>query len=78
VDHNGHSLPVTAAEWKGMIGLIEASPGGRTANRALPSPAKNYGDGLGKAPRRAYDVGKGPDNSIIMTVVKPLDGESDG
>jgi hypothetical protein len=69
-----------------VLEIVKASPGGRTANRALPADAKNhgdglgknYGDGLGRAQRRAYDVTTGSDNSITLTVVKPLDGESDG
>jgi hypothetical protein len=77
-DGTGHAAPITATEWKGMLAMIDKTPDGKTATRALPGTAGGYRDGLGNVPRHAYYVERGPDNSIVLKVVKPLGDSSSG
>lgn len=77
-DENGHSAPMTPAEWKGLLDLLRATPGGKSATRALPAAAHNYSDGLGPARRHAYTISATDDSRIILELVKPLEDESNG
>ncbi|MCC6676121.1 MAG: hypothetical protein IT436_03155 [Phycisphaerales bacterium] len=78
IDENGHSAAMTSAEWKGLVELIRATPGRKSATRALPAAAHNYSDGLGRARRHAYYVSVTDDSKIVLEMVKPLDDESNG
>lgn len=78
-DATGRSYRLSQEEWKGITAMAASSPGGKAAGRAMPANARNYGDGLGGAARFAYEVeaGDGP-GTLVLTVVKPLGGESRG
>ena len=82
-DHKGvvtdgaaHSARFTREQWKGAMELAGNTSGG-AATRALPAKAEKYADGLGKARRHAYTAVRQGDD-IVLTLVKPLDDESEG
>jgi hypothetical protein len=77
-DSSGHSAPITAEEWKGIVAHIAATSGRRTAVRTLPAREKSYGDGLGTARRHAYNLEAPSESTLVFTVVKPLNDDSTG
>jgi hypothetical protein len=76
-DDSGQSAAFSPEAWKGVLDMVRATPGGKSAIRALPSNAHNYGDKLGAVRRNAYFVTI-EGNAIVFTFAKPLEGESNG
>lgn len=73
----GENVAISAAAWKGMVNMVNASKGPAAA-RAMPGKAHNYADGLGKAKRHAYTVTSPDAETLVLTVVKPLEDDSEG
>ena len=77
-DDKGTTYKVTAAEWKGIVAMIDKSPNKTGAARAMPAAAKNYGDGKGPTKRNAYEVKTSGEDTLILNFVKALDDNSAG
>ncbi|MEX2218290.1 MAG: hypothetical protein WD749_05970 [Phycisphaerales bacterium] len=77
-DRAGHSAAMPASHWKGILAMLERTPGGKGAARALPAGANNYADGLGSIRRNAWFVERGKDGTIVMTFARELDDSSEG
>lgn len=77
-DRDGNMLQLSVEGWKGLHDLLAKSPDGKGAMRAMPAGAFDHADGQGEVARWAYSYTAGPEHTIVLEVVKPVENSSGG
>lgn len=76
-DDAGNCAPFTPEGWKGVLAMVQESPDGKSAIRALPAREQNYADKLGAVRRNAYVVSVDGE-AFVFEFARSLEDDSNG